>query len=471
MIAKRWLPSLFVVALLMCSQSAFPGEPSHDEFAEKLLAELVAINTAPSGGNDMRPAVSLLLRHLQDAGFDDSDLSALGETEALVNLVVRFRSESPLRRPLLLMAHLDVVEALPEDWNYEPFRMTEDDGYYYGRGIVDNKTGVAVLIANLIRLRREGYQPDRDLIVMLTADEESTGDGTKWLLREHRDLVDAEFALNTDGGPLLLVDGLPAALMLQTSEKIYASFTLQATDPGGHSSRPQRDSAISRLARALVDLEAYSFPVDLNETTRAFFKSWSAIAPEDAPIFEQVLSENPDPDELDKLLDEHYYNAIARTTCVATQLSGGHAENALPQTARAVVNCRYLPQSDLSTVLGVLQDIGAPYGVTVTGMGLPTPSPPSPLKPEIVDPISALARSLWPDIAIIPEMSTGATDGAFVRNAGIPVYTVSAIASDPDDLRAHGQDERIGIQAFRDSNEFWYLLMKTFSSGTSQAGD
>jgi acetylornithine deacetylase/succinyl-diaminopimelate desuccinylase-like protein len=463
---RKFLIALFGLVFLLTSQSACSAESSNHALAEELLAELVAVNTAPSGGNDMRPAVALLVQHLKDAGFGDEDLSALGQTEALQNLVVRYRSKSAVRKPLLMMAHLDVVEALPEDWNYEPFRMTEDDGYYYGRGIIDNKTGVAVLIANLIRLKKEGFEPDRDLIVMLTADEESTGDATKWLLKEHRDLVDAEFALNTDGGPLLLVDGQPAALMLQTGEKIYASFTLEATDPGGHSSRPQRDSAISRLARALVDLEAYSFPIDLNETTVAFFRSWAVVAPKDAPVFEQVLSDNPDPEQLDKLLDEPYYNAIARTTCVATQLNAGHAENALPQTARAVVNCRYLPQSDVSTVVGVLRDISSPYGVTVSGIGSATPSPPSPLNPEIVGPISTLARSIWPGIAIIPEMSTGATDGAFVRNAGIPVYTVSAIANDPNDLRAHGQDERIGVQAFRDSNEYWYMLIKEFASHT-----
>lgn len=464
--SRRLLATFVGLALLAGSQSACSAEPSNNDFAVALLAELVAVNTAPSGGDDMRPAVALLVQHLKEAGFDDDELFVLGQTEALQNLVVRYNSKSAVREPLLMMAHMDVVEALPEDWNYSPFKMTEDEGYYYGRGVIDNKAGVATLISNLIRLRNEGFEPDRDLIVLLTADEESTGYAVRWLLDEHRELVDAEFALNTDGGPLLLVNGKPAALMLQTGEKIYASFTLEATDPGGHSSRPQRDSAISRLARTLVDLEAYEFPIDLNETTEAFFRSWSVVAPEDAPIFAQVLSQDPDPALLDKLLDEHYYNAIARTTCVATQLSGGHAENALPQTARAVVNCRYLPQSDVATVVGVLQNIASPYGVTVSGIQPPTHSPPSPLNPKIVEPISTLARSIWPDIAIIPEMSTGATDGAFVRNAGIPVYTVSAIANDPNDLRAHGQDERIGVKAFRDSNEYWYLLMKEFASET-----
>jgi carboxypeptidase PM20D1 len=449
--------------LVMNQAACTRDEPDHD-LAHTIMAELVAINTAPSGGDDMRPAVAVLVRHLEDAGFGAADIAVLGQTDKLQNLVVRYRSQNPARAPLLLMAHLDVVEALPEDWNYDPFTLTEDDGYYYGRGTDDIKSGVAVLIANLIRFKQENFEPDRDLIVMLTADEETTGDATKWLLGEHRDLVDAEFGLNTDGGPILLFDGKPRALMLQTSEKVYVSYVLEATDPGGHSSRPHRDSAISRLARALVDLEAYEFPIDLNDTTRAYFTRWMTIVPEDAALIRAVLSDDPDPAMLDRLLDEHYYNAIARTTCVATQLSGGHAENALPQSARAVVNCRVLPQSSAAATQRVLESIAAPYEVSVTQLRPETPSPPSPLEPAIVGTITRLAQQIWPDIAVIPEMSTGATDGAFVRNAGIPVYTVSAIASDPNDMRAHGQDERIGVQAFRDMTKYWYRLIKTFSS-------
>ena len=458
---------LLIVAgifLMTIAQTSCGGEKTDPDLARNIMGELIAVNTAPSGGNDTSEAVALLVRHLQAAGFDDSQIFSLGQTEALQNLVVRYPSREPQRKPLLLMAHLDVVEALPADWNYDPFVMTEVDGWYYGRGTNDNKAGAAILIANLIRLRNEGFEPDRDLVVMLTADEETTGNATKWLLAEHRPLIDAEFALNTDGGPILLIDGKPLALMLQTSEKIYVSFTLEATDPGGHSSRPHRDSAISRLSRALVDLEAYEFPIDLNETTRTFFERWIDIAPEDEALIRAVIGDNQDPDALDALLDEHYYNAIARTTCVATQLSGGHAENALPQTAKAVVNCRYLPQSDVKTVKQTLQKLVAPYDVSVSEIDPSTPSPASPLSAEIVGPITEIAQSMWKDIAVIPEMSTGATDGAFVRNAGIPVYTVSAVADDPNDMRAHGQDERIGVQAFNDSNDYWYQLIRAFST-------
>ncbi len=461
---NKLLPVVAGLVLLAGAQSGCGAEKTDSDLARDIMAELVAVNTAPSGGNDTSKAVELLVRHLKAAGFADSQITALGQTEVLKNLVVRYPSANPSRQPLLLMAHLDVVEALPADWNYEPFAMTEDDGWYYGRGTNDNKAGAAILIANLIRLHAEGFEPDRDLIVMLTADEESTGNATKWLLAEHRDLIDAEFALNTDGGPILLIDNKPLALMLQTSEKIYVSFTLQATDPGGHSSRPHRNSAISRVSRALVDLEAYEFPIDLNETTRTFFDRWISIAPEDEALIRAVLADTPDPEALDALLDEHYYNAIARTTCVATQLDGGHAENALPQTARAVVNCRYLPQSDVTAVRKMLEKIVAPYNVSVSQIDPSTPSPPSPLSPPIVAPITEIAQSMWQGIAVIPEMSTGATDGAYVRNAGIPVYTVSAIADDPNDMRAHGQDERISVQAFNDSNIYWYRLIKSFAT-------
>ena len=362
------------------------------------------------------------------------------------------------------MAHLDVVEALPEDWSTDPFTMVEKDGYYYGRGSDDNKAGAAILVANLIRYKQEGLQFDRDLIVSLNADEETTGDAIKWLLAEHRALIDAEFALNTDGGPILLVDGKPLALMFNTSEKVYVSYALEALDPGGHSSRPHRDSAISRLARALVDLQNYQFPIDLNDTTRAFFSRWTLIAPPaDAPLLNALVSDEPEAGALAGLPDAYYYNALARTTCVATQVNAGHAENALPQTARAVVNCRVLPQSSAAATQAVLESIAAPYDVAVQEIFPATPSPPSPLDPEVLAPVTALAESMWPGIAVIPEMSTGASDGAFTRNAGIPTYTVAAIASDPNDMRAHGKDERIGVQAFHDSRDFWYELVKTLS--------
>lgn len=452
------------LAWVLSAHGAYAAAAGDEYRARDILAQLIAVNTAPSGGNDMRPAVDLLVRHLKDAGFEDRDIAVLGQTEKLPNLVVRLRSAQPVRPPVLLMAHLDVVEALPEDWSTDPFVMVEKDGYYYGRGTDDNKTGAAILIANLIRYKHEGLEFDRDLIVTLNADEETTGDSIKWLLAKHRELVDAEFALNTDGGPVLLVDGKPLALMFNTSEKVFVSFTLEALDAGGHSSRPYPDGAISRLAQALVDLQEYEFPIDLNDTTRAFFSRWSLIAaPGDAPLLAALVGSNPEPAALERLPYSRYYNALARTTCVATQVSAGHAENALAQSARAVVNCRFLPQSTAADTRAALESIAAPYDVAVLDMEPATPSPPSPLDPKILSPLTSLAESIWPGIAVIPEMSTGASDAAYTRNAGIPTYTVAAIASDPDDMRAHGKDERILVQSFRDASHFWYELVKLVS--------
>ncbi|MDH4125255.1 MAG: M20/M25/M40 family metallo-hydrolase [Gammaproteobacteria bacterium] len=461
---RKFLNHATGLAILLTSLSACGAEPGNEIPARDIMAELIGVNTAPSGGNDIRPAVDLLVRHLKAAGFDDHDIHVLGHEEKLPNLVVRLRSAAPARRPILLMAHLDVVEALPEDWSTDPFTMVERDGYYYGRGTDDNKAGAAILVANLIRYKKESQPFDRDLIVSLNADEETTGAAIKWLLSEHRDLVDAEFALNTDGGPILLIDGKPLALMFNTSEKVFALYEFEALDAGGHSSRPHRDSAISRLARALVDLQAYEFPINLNDTTREFFARWKLIAPAaEAPLLEALGSDDPEPAVLAGLPDEIYYNAIARTTCVATQLDGGHAENALPQTARALVNCRILPQESAEGTLAILQAIAAPHAVTVKVVRPINFGPPSPLDPQVLGPVTALAESMWPGIAVIPEMSTGASDGVFTRNAGIPTYTVSAIASDQNDMRAHGQDERIGVEAFRDASNFWYELVKAVS--------
>lgn len=449
---------------LLLAQGTVAAETTHESLAKDILSELIAANTAPSGGNDMRKAVTGLVTRLKNAGFRDDDIDIVAATPKLSNLVVRYRSDNARARPILMMAHLDVVEALPEDWSFDPFFMNEEGGYFYGRGTTDNKAGAAMLVANFIRLKREGYKPARDLIVMLTADEETSGDGARLLVGPHRELIDAEFALNTDGGMIILEGDEPRAFIMQTSEKIYVSFTLEATDPGGHSSVPRADSPISRLSRTLVDLQEFRFPIDLNETSRAFFRLWAPMAPPDArPLIERMLEDPEDPQLSARLVEHPYFNALARTTCVATELRGGHAENALPQTARATVNCRVLPQSSAEETQNVLTALAARNGVTVTQIAPALASPSSPLSPSIVDPIEEVANSMWPGIAVIPEMSTGATDGLFVRNAGIPVYGVSAIAEDPDDFRAHGQDERIRVRSYYDALEYWYRLVKVLS--------
>ena len=322
------------------------GKAADNELAHSLLADLVAINTAPSGGNGLRDAVDMLVERLRKEGFADPDIAIVEASDSLPNLVVRLPSAAPQREPILLMAHLDVVEADPDDWTVDPYVLTEMDGYYYGRGTIDNKTGAAILIANLVRLKREGFVADRDLVVMLTADEEGTGNGASSLANEHRALIDAAFALNTDGGLVMMRDDRPRAFIMQTSEKVYVSYMLKASDPGGHSSLPRADSAISRIARTLTALQDYRFPIDLNETTRAFFTRWAGLAPEaEQQLITDLLAGVPSADISAALDRAPYYNALARTTCVATRVAGGHADNALPQSASAVVNCRVLPQS------------------------------------------------------------------------------------------------------------------------------
>jgi len=446
--------------LTFCANAA----AAEEHLATDILREIIAQNTAPSGGNDLRPTVASLEARLRAAGFGDTDISIIYSGEKLPNLVVRYRSPAPTRRPLLMMAHLDVVEALPEDWTKDPFKLIEDDGYYYGRGTTDNKAGAAMLVANFIRLKQEGYRPDRDLIVMLTADEETTGNGAIRLANEHKDLIDAEFALNTDGGAVFERDGRAAAFVMQTAEKVYVSYRLEATDPGGHSSVPRADSAISRIARTLVGLHEHRFPIDLNETTRRFFEiGLPTLEPETADVIVDVLSGVPDAEVSTRLDALPYFNALLRTTCIATQISGGHAENAIPQTATAVINCRVLPQMPEAAVDAVIEGLASPNGVTVTKIFPYLASPPSPMTPSVVGPVTAVAQEFWPGIAVMPEMSTGATDGLYVRNSGIPVYAVSAIAEDPADIRAHGKDERIRIDAFERATEYWYRLVKLLS--------
>lgn len=456
---------LFFLAGLLFGPGYAIADPATEALAQEILAELIAVNTAPSGGSDMRVAVASLVERLRGAGYAEDDITIVKKTAQLENLVIRERSTKPKKKPLLLMAHMDVVEALPEDWTVDPFTMIERDGFFYGRGTIDNKAGAAMLIAILIRLKQEEFKANRDLIVMLTADEESTGDGALVLVEEHRDLIDAEFALNTDGGSVMLKDGQPRAFIMQTSEKVFASFVLEALDPGGHSSLPRGDSAISRLARALTDLYEYRFPIDLSEGTTAYFETWKhLVPPSESVLIDEILQNNNDPEFVRRLDDSPYYNALARTTCVATQISGGHAENALPQTARAVVNCRVLPQSSAAAVQTVLEEMAARHSVTVTPLGVSRPSPPSPLQRSILEPVTTIASEIWPGIPVIPEMSTGASDGLFIRNGGIPVYGVSAIEVDPNDLRAHGQDERIGVDAFHRATRYWYRLVKKLAT-------
>ena len=367
------------------------------------------------------------------------------------------------RRPILLIAHLDVVEARREDWSFDPFTFLERDGYYYGRGTNDIKSGAAVLAADLIRLKQEGFRSDRDLIVALTADEEGgTANGVDWLLRNRKDLVDAEYCLNVDGGGGQLQKGAKLANELQTSEKVYLSFSLDARNSGGHSSLPVKDNAIYHLAQGLSRLAAFDFPARLNDTTRAFFDRMSGIEKGAMAADMKAVAATPsDTAAVARLAAASaYYNALMRTTCVATRLEAGHADNALPQLARATVNCRMLPEDSPKDVQETLVRVLADPAIAVAPMGTPQPSPASPLRPDVVRAVERVTAELWPGVPVVPIMSTGATDGLLLRRAGIPVYGVSGLFDDIDDVRAHGKDERMAVWAFLDGLEFMYRLEK-----------
>jgi acetylornithine deacetylase/succinyl-diaminopimelate desuccinylase-like protein len=402
---------------------------------------------------------------LSEAGIPQQDMQIIQTGPGINNLVVRYRGSGGTAKPILLMAHLDVVDARREDWSFDPFTFREDGGYYYGRGSSDNKAGAAMLVASFIRYKKEGFVPSRDLIIVLTGDEETNGEGIQGVVEHHRDLVDAAYALNTDAGGGELHDGKPVAFSVQSAEKVYLSFQLEVRNKGGHSSLPVADNAIYHLSNGLVRLSRYAFPVKLNATTREAFLKGAANQPPKIAADMRAVARNSDPAAARRLsAAEPYYNAQLRTTCVATRLFAGHADNALPQLARATVNCRMLPNDPPDSVEATLRRVLADTAIHLSRVRPPTLSPASPLTPEIMQPVTALAHKMWPQAVVVPEMSTGASDGLYVRNAGIPVYGVSAVFEELGDDRAHGRDERIGVKAYHDAAEYWYQLVKTLAT-------
>ncbi len=438
---------------------------AHQQLARDIHRELVEINTVTATGDTLQAAQAMAAR-LKAGGFAEADVHVLSPAPRKGNLVARLRGTGA-RKPMLLLAHIDVVSASSEDWSTEPFKLLEKDGYLYGRGVSDNKFMAAAFVANLIRYKQEGYRPARDLILALETDEEildANEMGIRWLLKNHRGLIDAEFALN-EGGGVGLLNGKPLSNSVQTSEKVSLSFRLEVKNPGGHSSLPSKDNAIYRLADALARIARFDFPVALNETTRAYFLHTAALV--DAQVgadMRSLASPQPDPAAIARLSNTVRYNALMRTTCVATMLSGGHAVNALPQTARASVNCRILPGEPVEEVQKTLARVIADEQVSVTPTGTPVLSPPSPLNPQLMRAVERLTAEFWPGIPVIPTMLAAATDGSFLRNAGIPTYGHSGLANDVNDVRVHGRDERILVKSFHDGHEYLYRLVKALSS-------
>jgi acetylornithine deacetylase/succinyl-diaminopimelate desuccinylase-like protein len=464
-----------VAALVFGSAAAAADRQDPHQLARGLFKQLIEIKTTESGEGST-PAAEAMAQRLREGGFAAEDVQVVGPGGRKQNLVARLRGTGR-KPPVLLIGHLDVVEALREDWTVDPFVFLEKDGYFYGRGTQDMKDGVAIMMTTLLRYRAEGYRPDRDIILALTADEEGgTANGVDWLLKNRRDLVDAEFVLNHDGGGVMVDNGRVVQVDLTASEKVYADFDLIATNPGGHSSVPPRENAIYSLTRALDRIANYDFPFELNNVARAYLQHMAKSAdPAQAGVLRGVLQTPPDPQALKRISEDAIYNALVRTTCVATRLYGGHANNALPQSARANVNCRILPGHSPEEVRQELVKVVADPAVKVRYYDFVTEQfedvapnvrgyAPPPLRPDVLKPLERIAAKMWPGAPVAPAMAVGASDSIYTNAAGMPTYMVSGSALPRDDFRAHGQDERLGVEAFYNAVDFFYEYLKAVVS-------
>jgi acetylornithine deacetylase/succinyl-diaminopimelate desuccinylase-like protein len=463
-----------LLALLPGATGAAAQSPTEDQLlARDIFKQLIEINTTDSAGN-VTTASEAMAKRLREGGFEGKDIQIAGPRDHKKNLVVRYKGTGA-SKPVLFLGHLDVVEARREDWTTNPFEFVERDGFFYGRGAEDMKSGDALLVASFIRLKKEGYLPNRDLILALTADEEGgTANGVDWLLKNHRDWIDAEYCINLDGGEFEKDKDKRLLAGLQASEKVYVDYQLESLNPGGHSSVPSPDNAIYHLAAALGRLQNFSFPVNLSEITRNYFLKTAALSSgQTADDMRAVAKEAPDPAAVKRLSQVAYFNSLLHTTCVATTLTGGHAPNALPQMARANVNCRIIPGEDPQTIRNTLQKVAADPKVSVTivpvkaadGSIIPAVTvPPSPLLPEVVQAEEKTVREFWPGLPVVPTMSTGASDGRYLRLAGIPTYGIACMFFELDDNRAHGKDERVGVKEFYEGVEVSYRLIKNLSS-------
>lgn len=463
---KRTGIILASLAAAATSAAAEPAPPAAQQLMREVYKELVELNTSQSTGDTFAAARAMAAR-LTAAGFPKADVQALQSGPKRGNLVARLRGTGK-RKPLLLVAHIDVVEAKREDWTSDPFKLVEKDGFFYGRGTSDDKFMAAAWVANMVRWKKEGFKPDRDLILVLETDEEISdrnGFGMTWLIKNHKDLIDAEYAIN-EGGGVGVKEGKTFSNSIQTAEKLFQSYWLETKNAGGHSSQPRKDNAIYELTEALGRLAKYEFPVVLNPTTRGYFEKMAALEKGQlAADMKSVVSAKPDPAAVARLTALPPYNAQLRTTCVPTRLEGGHADNALPQLARAMINCRILPGQSPDDVQKQLAKVLADPQLTITPSGHDTPSDPSVVNPELAAAIEKLSARYWPSVPVVPTMSAGATDGRYLRNAGIPTFGHSGLAADIFDVRAHGKDERVAVAALFEGEQYLYELVKALSGG------
>jgi acetylornithine deacetylase/succinyl-diaminopimelate desuccinylase-like protein len=462
-------------AALLVTNSHAQVDDSTKQLAHDIFKQLIEINTTDSVGN-VTTAAEAVAQRFRAAGFPDRDIQVLGPNERKKNLVVRFHG-SGRHRPVLLMGHLDVVEARREDWITDPFQFVEKDGYFYGRGTQDMKDGDAIAVATLIKFKKEGFVPDRDIILALTADEEGgKSNGVNWLLKNHRDLVDAEFVLNPDELTVWTETVKATVVEVEAAEKTYSDYQLVVTDAGGHSSLPTPHNAIYQLAEGLVHLQQYKFPVELNEITRAYYERMANTETgQRSADMRAILRNPPDPAAAARLSQDVNDNAMLRTTCVATRVNAGHANNALPQHAEAIVNCRLLPGHTKQEIREKLVQILADPAIAVHYMndareasdtvpGNPVFAPQS-LRPDVLDAVEKVAKVMWPGTPVIPTMARGASDGIYTSAAGMPTYEVAGVEVDRNDDREHGRDERVGVESFYRGLDFYYRFLKTLTAG------
>jgi len=467
--------SLLLTLAVATTSAAQSALTPYQSLGRDILRELIETNTTYSAGSTTKAAERMAAR-FRAAGFPAADVQIVGPDTGRDakdrNLIVRYRGRGA-RKPILLIGHLDVVEARRADWELDPFTLTERDGHFYGRGTLDMKNGAASWVAALLRLKQEGIVPAGDYILALTAGEEGGGgyNGIQWLLAHRRDLLDVAYVLNPDAGGGELRDGKPVSFDVQAAEKVFQSYRLTVRNPGGHSSLPEKDNAIYRLAAALGRVGDYEFPFELNGITREYFTRNAALSQGDLAADLRAVGARGQVDTAAarRLANRSpFYNALLRTTCVATLIEGGHAVNALPQRAAATINCRILPGVDPASVEQTIRRVVADTAVSVTRADTATPSPPSPLPASLEQTIRSVATSIWGPLPLVPTMETGATDGLFLRNVGLPVYGVTGYFADPNipaDTRAHGLNERIGVKAYYDQLEFTYRLLKAIGDG------
>ncbi|MDB2544002.1 M20/M25/M40 family metallo-hydrolase [Woeseiaceae bacterium] len=458
--------SSIVNAQLVSSQNY---NADHQLLALEIYEKTIAMRTA-AGHNQVKVMAHYLADRFRDGGFDESDINLIPfispNGEEIASLIVRYRGDnSSNRKPILFVAHMDVVDALRKDWVKDPFKLIEEDGYFFGRGTADDKSGTTLLTSAFIRLKEEGFLPNRDLIIAFTGDEETEMLTIEDMVENHRNLIDAEYAINADsGGGRLDTNYKPIAYQLQAAEKTYADFTISITNPGGHSSRPTRVNAIYDLAQALKEIESYEFPIESNDITVEYFKMRAAAEKNELGKAMMDFSINPNDSRAAEIISKDPNQiGIIKTTCVATMLDAGHAENALPQSASANINCRLFPGTTVNEINSRLRQIISNPNIKINVSGTPKSAPASPLKEEVMDALRKAVHAQYPDLPVIPYMTTGATDGRALRAGGIPTYGSIALFSRGEDNFAHGLNERVLVKSFFDALEHWQILIHELS--------